>query len=234
VILVSDGHDSCVVPEFFLRDSAWTMPRTPVHTFGLGSDLDAAAMHNISEATGGTFSFIEDHAVIQDALAQCIGGLRSVTAQDVYLEISSAPFPITTDYLNVTAVKSGRYKTSIVSSCEREDVHVGELYADEERRILLFLDIPSLDDDDYSITSLINVHCSYTDVASRQEVLLEDGDSYYEILRPVEATDVARCVEVERELLRVAAAEDMALAREAAERGAYDEAARILDARGSR
>jgi len=57
------------------------------------------------------------------------------------------------------------------------------------------------------------------------------ADSYDEILRPLEATDVARCVEVERELLRVAAAEDMALAREAAERGAYDEAAWILDAR---
>jgi hypothetical protein len=75
VILVSDGHDSCVVPEFFLRDSVWAMPRTPVHTFGLGSDLDAAAMHTISEATSGTFSFFEDHAVIQDALAHWIGGL---------------------------------------------------------------------------------------------------------------------------------------------------------------
>jgi hypothetical protein len=73
VILVSDGHDSCVVPEFFLRDSDRAMPRMLEHTFGLGSDLDAAAMHTISEATGGTFSFIEDHAVIQDALAHCIG-----------------------------------------------------------------------------------------------------------------------------------------------------------------
>ena len=34
----------------------------------------AVAMHKISEVTGGMFSFIEDHAVIQDALAQCIGG----------------------------------------------------------------------------------------------------------------------------------------------------------------
>jgi hypothetical protein len=75
VILVSDSHDSFVVPEFFLRDSDWAMPRTPVHTFGLGSDLDAAAMHTISEATSGTFSFFEDHAVIQDALAHWIGGL---------------------------------------------------------------------------------------------------------------------------------------------------------------
>ena len=47
----------------------------------------------------------------------------------------------------------------------------------------------------------------------------------------VTPTDVARCMEVERELLRVAAAEDMALARDAAERGSYAEAMRILDAR---
>jgi len=64
VILVSDGHNCCVVPEFFLRDSGLCSWRAPVHTFGLGSDLDAAAMYHISEAVGGTFSFIEDHAVV--------------------------------------------------------------------------------------------------------------------------------------------------------------------------
>ncbi|KAM0829994.1 hypothetical protein ACQ4PT_066511 [Festuca glaucescens] len=39
--------------------------RTPVvHTFGFGADHDAAAMHTIAESTGGTFSFVEDEAVI--------------------------------------------------------------------------------------------------------------------------------------------------------------------------
>jgi hypothetical protein len=59
-----------------------------VHTFLLGSESSsshdaAAAMHNISEVTGSTFSYVEDHAVIQDALARCIGGLLSTVMEDV-------------------------------------------------------------------------------------------------------------------------------------------------------
>ena len=66
-----------------------------------------------------------------------------------------------------------------------------------------------------------------------QTVGVAPADGYAEVQRPlvVTPTDVARCMEVERELLRVAAAEDMALARDAAERGSYAEAVRILDAR---
>jgi len=49
------------------------------------------------------------------------------------------------DDLNVTAVKPGRSVTSKFPDDEGS-VDVGELYADEERRILCFLDIPRLDD----------------------------------------------------------------------------------------
>ena len=77
---------------------------------------------------GGTFSFMEDHAVIQDALAQCIGGLRSVTAQDVFLEISCAQDD---DDLNVTAVKAGRSVTNKFPDDEGS-VDVSELYVSAE------------------------------------------------------------------------------------------------------
>jgi hypothetical protein len=55
VIFLSDGRDyttsdsSVLLPEFLVRDSGWRS--TPVHTFGLGPDVDAAAMHNIAEAS---------------------------------------------------------------------------------------------------------------------------------------------------------------------------------------
>jgi hypothetical protein len=235
VIFLSDGRDyttsdsSVLLPEFLVRDSGWRS--MPVHTFGLGPDVDAAAMHNIAEATAGTFSFVKDHAAVQDALAQCIGGLRSVTAQGAWIEVETW-FPS----VRVMAVKSGRYESTIkeVAHCcsvHEATVSVGELYADEERLFLLLLDVPSLDDAG-AIVTLMKVRCTYLDMATRQILDVDFTEACAEVLRsPDKATDVARCVEVERELLRVAAAEDMTLAREAAERGAYDEAARILDAR---
>jgi hypothetical protein len=50
----------------------------------LGTDHDAEAMHAIASVTRGTFSAVIDkeEAVVQDLLARCIGGLRSVAAQD--------------------------------------------------------------------------------------------------------------------------------------------------------
>jgi len=78
----ANTYDVLVPPS--IRPTAGSDDRcAPVHTFGFGTDHDAAAMHYISEVTGGTFSFIENHAVIQDAFAQCIGGLLSVAVPRV-------------------------------------------------------------------------------------------------------------------------------------------------------
>ncbi|KAI5070809.1 hypothetical protein GOP47_0015152 [Adiantum capillus-veneris] len=57
--------------------------------FGFGANHDAAIMHAICEVSGGTFSFIQAKERVQDAFAQCIGGLLSVVAQDVELNVSS-------------------------------------------------------------------------------------------------------------------------------------------------
>jgi hypothetical protein len=134
----------------------------------------------------------------------------------------------------VNAVKSDRYKSGFDDGADCSEaawVDVGDLYADEERRFLLFLDMPAVDNANCHATRLIKVTCNYTYMASRQTVDVAPADGYANVQRPlvVTPTDVAQCVEVERELLRVAAAEDMALAREVVEHGAYDEAVRILD-----
>uniref|UniRef100_A0A0E0DCU0 Uncharacterized protein n=1 Tax=Oryza meridionalis TaxID=40149 RepID=A0A0E0DCU0_9ORYZ len=43
-------------------------------------------MHTIAEVTGGTFSFIENEAAIQDGFAQCIGGQLSVAVQELHFD----------------------------------------------------------------------------------------------------------------------------------------------------
>ncbi|XP_071680315.1 uncharacterized protein [Lolium perenne] len=102
VILLSDGQDTYTVPRRGqVADYDALVPPSfaytgdgyrsaPVHTFGFGTDHDAAAMHTIAEATGGTFSFIENEADIQDAFAQCIGGLLSVAVQELRVHVACA------------------------------------------------------------------------------------------------------------------------------------------------
>ncbi|KAF8669817.1 hypothetical protein HU200_050990 [Digitaria exilis] len=246
VILLSDGHDhhsssrrrrsrrdttdarkkktdyySDLVPLYLVEDGG--QRSTPVHTFAFGSDHDEVALHGISSATRGTFTFVEDNN-LQDAMARCVGGLRSVTAQDVSIEVECDHLDLT-----ITAVKSGVYKND-VNDDEGVSVSVGELYADEERRFLFFLDAPRDEDDeddggdvgDYVGSRLIAVRCSYRHVATEQDISVEAHDEYM---------DKLTSTEVKKERHRVDAADDVALAHAAAERGDFAEAARILAAR---
>ncbi|KAF8712762.1 hypothetical protein HU200_028531 [Digitaria exilis] len=219
---------SDLVPRHLVSDGE--LRHTPVHTFAFGSDHDEAALHGISSATRGTFTFVGNnhHAPssssnLQDALARCVGGLRSVTARDVSIEVEGDHLDLT-----ITAVKSGAYKNE-VNDDEGASVSVGELYADEERRFVFFLDAPRDEDEDdeadvsdYVGNRLIAVRCSYRDVATEQDISVEAHDEYM---------DKLTSTEVEKERHRVEAADDVALAYAAAERGDFAEAARILAAR---
>jgi Mg-chelatase subunit ChlD len=79
IVLLSGGQDTytmvrreggqgsnyeALVPLSFLRSGSTGDWSAPIHTFGFGNDHDAAAMHVIAEATGATFSFIENETVI--------------------------------------------------------------------------------------------------------------------------------------------------------------------------
>ncbi|KAL6614157.1 hypothetical protein ACP70R_036427 [Stipagrostis hirtigluma subsp. patula] len=249
IILLSDGQDNQTMhghgygygysPYGRSRSSNYSdlVPRslrrtagtrcTPVHTFGFGMDHDAAAMHAIAEVTGGTFSFIQNQAVVQDSFAQCIGGLLSVAVQEARVAVECLHPGV-----RIWSLKSGRYERRISADGRTASVDSGELYADEERCFLLFVDVPSAagdDAEDGGVTRLIKVNCTYRDAATGRSVNVAGDDAV--VQRPEEVVDVEPSVEVARERFRVEVAEDIAAARAAAERGQHAEAARILDRR---
>ncbi|TVU34790.1 hypothetical protein EJB05_16642, partial [Eragrostis curvula] len=234
IILLSDGQDT-----FNFGDRINLVPHSlrigagnrgsPIHTFGFGMDHDAAAMHAIAEATSGTFSFIQNEAVVQDSFAQCIGGLLSVAVQEARLAVECLHPSV-----RIRAVKSGHYESSVGDDSRVASVYFGMMYAEEERRILLFLSVPVAAGDggeDGGVTRLIKVSCNYRNAATRLLVNVA-GEEEAVVQRPVVvAADTEPSVEVARERFRVEAAEDIAAAQAAAERGDHAEAARILDRR---
>ncbi|XP_044367108.1 probable E3 ubiquitin-protein ligase EDA40 [Triticum aestivum] len=239
VMLLSDGQDNYLmmrhqepsgvqandyedlVPPTFAHTGADGEWSAPIHTFGFGNDHDATAMHVIAEATGGTFSFVENEAVIQDAFAQCIGGLLSVVVQEAHIAVACVH-----PRVRVMSVKSGSYESRIGEDGRAATVWVGELYADEERRFLLILTVPRAEATDGDTTALLNVSFSCRDAATGMDVNVSAKDTL--VARPEHAADAKRSVEVERERVRVDAAEDIAAARAAAERGEHQEAVAIL------
>ncbi|KAL6643127.1 hypothetical protein ACP70R_021308 [Stipagrostis hirtigluma subsp. patula] len=225
IILLSDGRNGYTGPGGHVDlVPRWFADVPPIHTFGFGTDHDTAALHTVADETGGTFSFVENQAVIQDSFAQCIGGLLSVAMQDVRVAVTCVHPGV-----RVLGVKSGRYVSRVDADRRAASVDVGELYADEERRFLVFVRVPPAEATEES-TQLIKVRCSYRDAVRGLSGDVAGDDAV--VQRPTEAPDgdAELSMEVERERVRVAATEDIAAARAAAERGRLAEAAEILEA----
>lgn len=228
IILLSDGQDTYTVSspnhgnhranyQSLLPDCL----HIPVHTFGFGADHDADAMHLVAQNSGGTFSFIEAENVIQDAFAQCIGGLLSVVVQELKVEVVCI-----NPALQLTSIKSGSYKTILADDKRKCFIEVGDLYAEEERDFLVTTDIPV--DGTCDQMPLINVKCIYKHTISKNLVTLDNASTVV-IERPVATGQLTVSMEVDRQRNRLQSAEAMAEARAAAEQGDLPLAASILE-----
>ncbi|XP_062205895.1 E3 ubiquitin-protein ligase WAV3-like isoform X2 [Phragmites australis] len=230
IILLSDGVDTYTVtpaqgapPDYGLLVPRSILPgghHVQVHTFGFGADHDSAAMHSVAEMSGGTFSFIDAVGSIQDAFAQCIGGLLSVVAQEARLSIECAD-----EGVLLNCIESGGYASGVVGDGRSGFVDIGDLYADEERDFLVTVRVPAARGD----TALILPSCAYRDAVTTETIRVE-GDAVI-LPRPGSPVLAAMSPQVEREWNRVHATEDMAAARAAAEDNDFARAASILESR---
>ncbi|KAF7820141.1 E3 ubiquitin-protein ligase WAV3-like [Senna tora] len=191
----------------------------PVHAFGFGADHDASSMHSISENSGGTFSFIETEAVLQDAFAQCIGGLLSVVVQQMQVGIECMD-----ENLSLVSLKAGSYPSRIMAGGRQGFIDVGDLYADEERDFLVSVNVPAASGNE---TLLIKVKCVYKDPLTQETTTLESEE--VKMQRPEIAGQVIMSLEVDRQRNRLQAAEALAQARTAAEQGDLAGAVSILE-----
>ncbi|GAB2293692.1 hypothetical protein Dimus_027905 [Dionaea muscipula] len=95
----------------------------------------------------------------EEAFTRCIGGLLSVVVQDlrVHLRFSSSSVPA-----EIMAVYSSHDRPTLLS-CDA--ARVGDLYAEEERELLIELKVPTS-----AIVShhVMSVRCSYRDPASQE------------------------------------------------------------------
>jgi Mg-chelatase subunit ChlD len=230
IILLSDGQDTYNIPSNVRGARPYyrslvpssilnrTSSSVPVHGFGFGVDHDSDALHLISEASGGTFSFIEDEGVIQDAFAQCIGGLLSVVVQDMQLHLECVHPGV-----KLHSIKSGSYLSKVAGNGRNGSIDVGHLYADEERDFLLSVSLPDCNEQ----TTLLKVASAFRDPLTNEATMIQ-GDEV-KILRPKTSTSEPVCMEVDRERNRLHAADAIETARAAAERGALSDAVAILE-----
>ncbi|XP_022986144.1 uncharacterized protein LOC111483976 [Cucurbita maxima] len=238
IILLSDGQDTytfngpssarpqigyqSLLPVSIDCNNQSEMQQIPVHTFGFGADHDAVTMHTISDASGGTFSFIETEITIQDAFAQCIGGLLSVVVQDLQVEVRCIH-----PSLQLGSIKAGSYQASITERARLGSIYFGDLYAEEERDFLVTLNIPVHEFG--GDMPLLKVKSVYKHPITKETITLA-GESEVQIQRPDRVVgEQVVSLEVDRQRNRFRAAEAMSEARVAAERGDLSGAVSMLD-----
>ncbi|XP_026447737.1 E3 ubiquitin-protein ligase WAV3-like [Papaver somniferum] len=222
IMLLSDGKDTS-------RETAistkLTTIKVPVHTFGFGSSHDPVLLHSISQTCKGTFSFVEAERFIQDAFAQCIGGLLSVVLQDVQVHVQCVHPDICLGPLN-----AGSYSMRLTDMNQTGFIDVGDLYENEERDFLVLLNVPTVGDEGSSLeTELVHVGCTYKDPFSKQ--IKSTAVKKVKIQRPETEEEgfVVVSVEVDREKCRLRATKAMSESRDAAERGDLSGAWSILE-----
>ncbi|OVA18965.1 zinc finger protein [Macleaya cordata] len=148
IMLLSDGQDDRLSsnPSNQRRPSSTRFAHVeiPVHAFGFGDNS----------------GYTREPA--EDAFSKCVGGLLSVVAQDLRLRIG---FPHGSDPAEISAVYSYSGRPTLLLGTG--PVRLGDLYAEEERELLVELRVPTAY---VGAHHVISVGCCYKDPAT-QEVI---------------------------------------------------------------
>ncbi|XXG63988.1 hypothetical protein AAC387_Pa05g2058 [Persea americana] len=154
VMLLSDGQDDRAPNNAANRSrqsphvssTRFSHVEIPVHAFGYGQQQSS-------------------HLPTVDAFAKCVGGLLSVVVQDVRLQLGfsagSAP-------AEISAVYSINGRPSFIGA---GSVLLGDLYAEEERELVVEMRVPTYAAGSHHVMS---VRCSYKDPATHELVQCKD------------------------------------------------------------
>ncbi|MEO7002153.1 MAG: VWA domain-containing protein [Ktedonobacterales bacterium] len=109
-------------------------------TFGLGDDYNQHLLGYMAMAGGGQFTHLRSTADLESSFLGVIGNLRATAARDVQLELETSPL-VTSQVLS-----QYWYRRDDDDLPNRRIVDMGDLIADEQRRVVVHLQFPRLDD----------------------------------------------------------------------------------------
>ncbi|CAK4677761.1 hypothetical protein LEN26_020146 [Aphanomyces euteiches] len=110
-------------------------PQESIHTFGYGSDHNAALLGQIADVGRGSYYFVQNVDGVALAFANCLGGLLSVIAQDIKLECIASPG------VSIESIKTKR-RVKPMANHFRYEVDMGDMIADESRDLLVEVQLP--------------------------------------------------------------------------------------------
>ncbi|KAL0479465.1 secreted protein with Ig-like and vWFA domains, partial [Acrasis kona] len=125
-----------------------------VFTFGFGNDHDANMLRAVAEAGTGLYYYIQKNDEIPQSFSDCLGGLLSVSAQNIKLKID----PI--DGCTLKAVRTDYKKPS------ENEIIIGDLYAGETKDIVFEVGVGEIGEDNQS-QQLVKLSIAYYNVVEK-------------------------------------------------------------------
>ncbi|EQC42257.1 hypothetical protein SDRG_01091 [Saprolegnia diclina VS20] len=177
-------------------------------TFGYGSDHDAELLRELSDLGRGSYYFVQNLDSVSLAFADCLGGLLSVVAQNIKVECVAAA------NVSIASLKTKRPVTTNSPSTSYT-VDLGDMYAEEERDILVQLTLaawPAADTDQ----PLVTFNVRYANVLTSS---LETTSTSVAVGRPVTVTDASLDALVVQQKHRIETAEALEAAQQEAQKG---------------
>ncbi|CAN6380687.1 unnamed protein product [Urochloa humidicola] len=117
------------------------MDHTPaVHTFGFSKFHDPGALHAMADLSCGTYSFLSNEglAKIMDSFALCLGGLKTVVASDVKIDLA-----VQDPNVSITTIDAGGYGRKVTNGGRSGEISIPVLYAGEVKDFIVHLTVPS-------------------------------------------------------------------------------------------
>lgn len=216
IMLLSDGQDKRSFANPASNHSDLTSIRQstryghieiPVHAFGFGSEQNSSKMHTISSESGA-----------EDAFAQCIGGLLSVVVQDLQLTVSCC------NGIDLQSIYAGSFQTRVLDAYGT--VKLGDLYADEEKDIIVELRVPAVRYP--NSMNVLRVNCSFKDPVTQQ--VMYGKEQSLSIPRPESTRGFPNSVnfQVDKYKVKLRTAQAIGEARTLVDRGDANGAQQVL------
>lgn len=198
--------------------------QTCVFTFGYGGEHDANMLRAIADAGSGLYYYIENVDCIPDSFCDCLGGLLSVSAQNIQLTFMAAGDVMLHHPLTP-------YKVTAATMNKQYHVTIPDIYCEEEKSILIKATVPkNIDLVDVAQVNVLTCHIQYFDVIEclpRQSVVaalvIQDKACVQPVLAPTND-------QVQLQLLRVQTAETIDQANDIAKNGNLNRARDMLNA----
>ncbi|TVU07194.1 hypothetical protein EJB05_47238, partial [Eragrostis curvula] len=197
VLLLSDGIEDSGIKwckEGIGRTSLFS--KYPVHTFGFSASHDPKALHQIAQASRGTYSFVNENLEsITSAFAVCLGGLKTVVAADMHIKLTAAE----QGGVEIKSIESGGYRKQISSDRRRGEIILDALYAGEVKNFIVRLRVPAACVVDHQhqqqqhLLTLAADHRSHRHATDIDAISFDAGNAVVvHIQRPQVVTDAAR------------------------------------------